>query len=66
MNEEIIALQETVAYQGREIEALSAELYRQQKELAALQIQLSALTAKLRTLEDSGADFGQEPPPPHY
>lgn len=66
MDKHIIALQEALAHQGHEIETLSAELYRQQKELTMLQAQVSALITKLRTLEDGGAALGPEPPPPHY
>lgn len=64
----IIKLQETLAHQSEEISRLSEELYIQQKEIAALQVQINHLQAKLETVTEAATmrSLDQEVPPPHY
>ncbi len=69
MNDTLITLQEMVAHQGREMAALSDELYQQQKEVAALKAELAILRSTVKALkhDDSGIRHPhEETPPPHY
>lgn len=69
MDEAIIKLQILAEHQETEIQALSKELYTQQKELAQLRLQLAELTERLYALENdpgTALDADDEPPPPHY
>lgn len=68
MDDTIIKLQETVAYQNVEIAQLSEELYTQQKELAALRLQLDRLSSLMQNSQAQPGthDGTPEPPPPHY
>jgi uncharacterized coiled-coil protein SlyX len=69
MEDQLIALQEMVAHQAVEMEQLHAELYAQQKDIAALQRRLKTLTDQMGVASASGAGDNNdtpEPPPPHY
>lgn len=67
MEQDIIKLQETVAYQQEEISKLSEELYVQQKEIIALRRLCENLKAQQeRSADAEQADQGPERPPPHY
>ncbi len=69
MERDIIALQELISHQGEDIARLSAELYAQQRELAALRAQMALVHAQMRTQSQhapDGAETLTEPPPPHY
>ena len=66
--EEIQELQEIIANLQAELNAMSGELYRQQKEITALTIQIGYLNDKLKSVQqDSGILRSDEDiPPPHY
>ena len=65
---DIQELQEIVANLQAELNAMSGELYRQQKEITALTIQIGYLNDKLKSVQqDSGILHSDEDtPPPHY
>lgn len=66
---ELIALQEMIAHQSREIAALSDELYLQQKALRDCRAAIDVLQARLRQLSSSDSPIrhpDEETPPPHY
>lgn len=66
--EEIQELQEIITNLQAELNAMSGELYRQQKEITALTIQIGYLNDKLKSVQqDSGILRSDEDiPPPHY
>lgn len=68
MEDDIIKLQETVAYQQEEIAKLSEELWVQQKEIGQLRLLCENLKKQVEHVaaEASAPDRGPEPPPPHY
>lgn len=69
MDETIIKLQNIVQDQADEIASLSAELYTQQKELAALKKQFALIVNRLTALSQNDGvvkDASEETPPPHY
>ena len=65
---DIQELQEIVANLQAELNAMSGELYRQQKEITALTIQIGYLNDKLKSVQqESGILHSDEDiPPPHY
>lgn len=65
MNPDIIALQEALAHQDELIRQLSEEVYRQQRDIAALKVQLTQTTQQVKNLQENEPE-GREPPPPHY
>ena len=69
MDESMIALQTRLLHQEEDISKLSKELYMQQKELAKLKQQFTALALRFQSLaseESSVRDIKDETPPPHY
>jgi uncharacterized coiled-coil protein SlyX len=68
MEQDIIKLQEMMAYQQEEIGRLSEELYVQQKEILRLTRLCEGLKTQLEHVSATAAaaDQGVEPPPPHY
>jgi uncharacterized coiled-coil protein SlyX len=69
MENSIVALQEIVAHQSEDIERLSAELYIQQEEVAALRKHVTQLQVYYKTaVEEISSMRGgeQDVPPPHY
>lgn len=67
MEDRLIALQEMFAHQARDMQALSDEVYMQQKEIALLHKQLKQLQHKIASHEDGAAQPAvQEMPLPHY
>ena len=61
-------LEEKLAFMQAEINAMSDELYAQQKDIAALRHEIDKLNAKLKHAQmDSGIlNSAEDAPPPHY
>lgn len=68
MEQDIIKLQEMMAYQQEELTRLSEELYVQQREILRLTQLCDTLKHQLEHMaaDASSPDRGPEPPPPHY
>lgn len=67
MQNRLDELETRLAFQDESLQTLSAEVLRQQREIALLTQEIAALKAQLRSLAtDPTAGRGQEPPPPHY
>ena len=68
MSDPMQDLQEQLAYLQQDMQAMSDELYAQQREIATLRLQIEHLKARLR---ESHSDSGilkpeEDSPPPHY
>ena len=63
----IVELETRVAHQDESINELSAEIYRQQQQISALEVQCRHLTEKLQSVDGGQppAEPGDEVPP-HY
>jgi uncharacterized coiled-coil protein SlyX len=67
MDERIIHLESTFAYQHERIRTLENVASQQQLELHELRQALEVLSKQVHTLMDPALRLaGQEPPPPHY
>ena len=67
MNDEIIDMQETLAFQQAEIDRLSEEFYAQQKEIRLLRQMIEHLKDRLNNDDEGDAQALMENrPPPHY
>lgn len=67
MNDAIEALQSKLALQDESLQALSDELYRQQREIDALKRRLDAAISQLRNQSaDSQGAAPVDERPPHY
>lgn len=67
MEDRIIALEETVALQGKTIDDLSDVLAMQQKQIDKMERMLNAVSNKLHALYDPSLEVGpSDEAPPHY
>lgn len=67
MDKKLQDIQEQAAFMQAEIAQMSEELYAQQKDIAALRMEITVLTSKLQSTQDSGILRPDEDvPPPHY
>lgn len=68
MEERIIALEETVALQGKTIDDLSDVIAAQQRQIDHNERMLKAVATKLHAVYESGDLMGEptDEPPPHY
>ena len=68
MEKMIKDLQEQIAFMQSEMSQLSDELYAQQKEMAAMRLQMMKLEQKLQAAQGDGAILSpsEDTPPPHY
>nr|WP_316657037.1 SlyX family protein [uncultured Gellertiella sp.] len=62
----LVALEETVAHQGRVIEELSGELTEQWKVVEQLRAKLDRLTERFLNLEEQTLEAPANTRPPHY
>ncbi len=62
----IIALEETVAHQGRVIEELSDQLAEQWKVVEQTRGKLDRLTERFLSMEEQGLEAPANTRPPHY
>jgi len=62
----IIALEETVAHQGRVIEELSDQLAEQWKVVEQTRDKLDRLTERFLSMEEQGLEAPANTRPPHY
>ncbi len=65
MDERLNTLETKTAYNDRSIAELNAEVFRQGRQIAALEAQVRAVSSLLREL-GIGADPSQHQKPPHY
>ena len=67
MDKKLQDIQEQAAFMQAEIAQMSEELYAQQKDIAALRMEIAVLTSKLQGTQESGILRPDEDvPPPHY
>ncbi|CAI8328195.1 MAG: Protein SlyX [Alphaproteobacteria bacterium UBA4588] len=67
MDKKLQDIQEQAAFMQAEIAQMSEELYAQQKDIAALRMEITVLTSKLQSTQESGILRPDEDvPPPHY
>ncbi|MGC6517300.1 MAG: SlyX family protein [Candidatus Puniceispirillaceae bacterium] len=68
MEKDIKMLQEQIAHLQAEISQLGDELYSQQKEIAALRLDVQKLNLKLKAEQGDGGILtaAEDRPPPHY
>ena len=67
MDKKLHDIQEQAAFMQAEIAQMSEELYAQQKDIAALRMEITVLTSKLQSTQESGILRPDEDvPPPHY
>ena len=67
MDQKLQDIQEQAAFMQAEIAQMSEELYAQQKDIAALRMEITVLTSKLQSTQESGILRPDEDvPPPHY
>jgi SlyX protein len=67
MDKKLQDIQEQAAFMQAEIAQMSEELYAQQKDIAALRMEIAVLTSKLQSTQESGILRADEDvPPPHY
>jgi SlyX protein len=67
MDKKLQDIQEQAAFMQAEIAQMSEELYAQQKDIAALRMEIAVLTSKLQSAQESGILRPDEDvPPPHY
>ena len=67
MDKKLQDIQEQAAFMQAEIAQMSEELYAQQKDIAALRMEIAVLTSKVQSTQESGILRPDEDvPPPHY
>ena len=67
MDKKLQDIQEQAAFMQAEIAQMSEELYAQQKDIAALRMEITVLTSKLQSTQESGIlRPDEDAPPPHY
>jgi SlyX protein len=59
-------LETRIAFQERTIQTLQDELYRQQREIAALKLQLRGYVSQLGDISETLDGLAPDQPPPHY
>lgn len=65
MDDRLTRLEILFSEQGRMLDELSAEMFRQQKDITGLKLQIKKLEEKLAAVSESGTIGGHERPP-HY
>lgn len=66
MNDQLVDLQQRIAFQDDAIHRLNLTVSRQQNELATLRLALQELQKQLRNLTPPESNDGQHEIPPHY
>ncbi|MCW8908826.1 MAG: SlyX family protein [Sedimenticola sp.] len=66
MNDQLVELEQRIAFQDDAIHQLNLTVSRQQNELATLRLAIQELQKQLRNLEPPGSGDGEPEIPPHY